>query len=152
MKFEFWVNYLKGVSLFFVGTGLFWTYTGTFDPLGIYDAYFAQSFWGLEQLSPDVERTKRFTLGIIGATTAGYFTIQYFVARYAYANKEPWAYNAIVVGFLVWFINDCAMTIYHGAYFNLLLANLPSFLMMLPIFFTKKYFVERKDAVASDRL
>ena len=142
MKFEFWVKYLKFVSLFFVFLGLFWAYSGTFDPLGLYDYYFAQAFWGVDQLPADVERTKTFILGILGATTAGYFTIQYFVARYAYANREPWAYNAVVVGFLVWFINDCAMTTYHGAYFNLWLANFPSFIMMFPIVFTRKYFKE----------
>lgn len=140
MKFEFWVKYLKFVSLFFVFLGLFWAYTGTFDPLGIYDYYFAKAFWGLEELPADVEKTKRFILGILGATSSGYFMIQYFVAKYAYANRELWAYNAIIAGFLIWFVNDCMMSTYHGAYFNLIMANFPAFLMMAPILFTKKYF------------
>ena len=140
MKFEFWVNYLKFISLFFAAMGLYWAFAGTFDPLGIYDYDFAKSFWGAEKLAPDVEKTKRFALGILGTTTAGYFVIQYFVAKYAYAKREPWAYNAILTGFLVWFVNDTALSIYQGAYFNLFLANLPSFLMMLPILFTRSYF------------
>ena len=143
MKFEFWVKYLKFVSLFFVFMGLYWAYAGTFDPFGIYDHYFAKAFWNLDELPADAERTKRFALGLLGATSAGYFTIQYFVARYAYAKRELWAYNGIVVGFLVWFMNDCIMTTYHGAYFNLLFANLPSLLMMLPIVFTRKFFIKK---------
>lgn len=143
MKFEFWVKYLKFVSLFFVFMGLFWAYTGSFDPFGIYDYYFAKTFWSLDELPADVVKTKKFILGLLGATSAGFFTIQYFVARYAYAKRELWAYQAIVVGFLVWFVNDCIMTTYHGAYFNLLLANLPAFLMMFPVFFTRKYFINK---------
>ena len=141
-NFNFWVSYLKFISLFFAAMGVMWAVVGSFDPFGIYDSYFAQAFWGLDQLPAHVDRAKRFILGPFGATCAGYFTIQYFVARYAYAKKELWGYNAIVSGFLIWFINDCIMTIYHGAYFNLLLANLPSFLMMIPIVFTRKYFVK----------
>lgn len=141
MKFEFWVNYLKVISLFFALMGLFWAYFGTFDPFGLYDYYFAKSFWNLEQLPNDAERAKTFLLAPFGTTAAGYFTIQYFVAKYGYAQKERWAYDAIVVGFLVWIINDCIMTVYHGAYFNLVLANLPSLIFMSPIFFTRKYFI-----------
>lgn len=140
MKFEFWVKYLKFVSLFFVFLGLYWAYAGTFDPLGLYDYYFAQSFWNADQLPDDVERAKAFILAPFGATSAGYFMIQYFVVKYGYARRELWAYNAIVAGFLVWIVNDSIMTIYHGAYFNLVLANIPAFLMMAPIFFTRKFF------------
>jgi hypothetical protein len=140
MDFEFWVKYLKVVSLFFAVLGLWWAYSGTFDPFGIYDYYFAKTFWNLEQLPSDVDLAKRFILGPFGATSAGYFMIQYFVIKHAFAKKEIWAYYAIVYGFLIWCFNDCAITVYHGAYFNLVLANLPSVLLMSPIFFLKKYF------------
>ena len=80
MRFEFWVKYFKFISLFFVGLSLFWAYSVTFDPFGIYDYFFAKSFWNLEQLPSDVARTKRFILGPLGTTSAGYFTLQYFIS------------------------------------------------------------------------
>jgi len=140
MTFDFWKKYLEYISLFFAGMSVFWAIVGSFDPLGIYDAMFANSFYGQEQLPTDVARAKSFLLAPLGATSAGYFLLQYFIARFAFAERQIWAYWAIVGSFLLWFILDSVMSAYHGAYFNILIANIPCLLMMFPIFFTKKYF------------
>lgn len=142
MTFSFWVKYLKAISIFFCLLGIFWSITGTFDPLGIYDSMFAEAFWGRSTLPADALLAKRFILGPFGATSAGYFLLQYFIAKHAYANKELWGYRAILIGFFFWFVLDTSMCIYHKAYFNILLANLTSMTLMLPIVFTRKYFIE----------
>ena len=142
MTFQFWVKYLQVTSLFFAAMGVFWAIAGTFDPLGIWDAQLARTFFNQDQLPLEVAQTKAFILGPFGATAAGYFILQFSIAKYAYAQRQLWAYQAIVVGFSVWFILDSIMSAAHGAYFNILLANIPSLLLMLPIFFTRPYFKE----------
>jgi hypothetical protein len=51
-----------------------------------------------------------------------------------------WGYNAIVTAFTIWLIIDTCMSMYHKAYFNIVFANIPSVIAMLPIFLTRKYF------------
>ncbi len=141
-RFNFWVKYLKFVSLFFAALGVMWAVIGSFDPLGIYEKYFAQAFWGRDLLPTDAKRTFRFILGPFGATSAGYFILQFFIAKHAYANRNMWGYNAMITAFLVWFILDTSISLLHKVYFNIVMANVPSLLLMLPIFFTKKYFTK----------
>jgi len=140
ITFNFWVTYLKVISLFFAALGMMWLLIGSFDPLGIYDREFAKAFWGSETLPADAKTAFQFVLGPFGSTTAGYFILQYFIAKHAYANRQLWGYNAILTAFFTWFISDTLFSLYKGAYFNVMLANVPSLLAMLPIVFTKKFF------------
>jgi len=140
--FAFWVVYLKTISLFFGLMGLGWLLMGSFDPLGVYDRAFAQAFWGREELPAAAKEAFGFAVGPLGATTFGYFLLQYFIATHAYASRQRWGYQAIVTAFLGWFLTDTLFSLARGAYFNVWFANLPCLLLMLPIFFTNRYFRE----------
>lgn len=139
-NFSFWVKYLKIISIFFAAMGAMWALLGSFDPMGIYEAQFASAFWQTDTLPPDAKRTFNFILGPFGATSMGYFILQYFIAANAYARREKWGFQAIITAFAAWFVLDTSMSALHGAYFNILMANIPSLIAMFPIFFTKKYF------------
>jgi len=139
-SFQFWVKYLKIISLIFTAMGLMWAVLGSFDPFGIYDTAYAQAFWGVDELPSDAKKATAFILILLGATNSGFFILQYFIAKYAYAERQLWAYNAIMAGFFFWFILDTGMCLYYKAYFNILIANVPSLIAMLPIVFTRKYF------------
>lgn len=138
-NFSFWVSYLKVISIFFAVMGAMWAVVGSFDPFGFYDTQFARAFWDTDTLPPDAMRTFRFITGPFGATSMGYFILQYFIATNAYARREKWAYQAIIFAFVAWFVLDTTMSAWHGAYFNILMANIPSLIAMFPIFFTRKY-------------
>ena len=138
--FTFWTTYLKVISIFFAIMGVMWAVIGSFDPFGMYDEAFAQTFWNTDTLPTDAQKAFSFILGPFGATSAGYFILQFFIAKYAYAQKEIWGYTAIVVAFLSWFVLDTTMCLLHRGYFNILFANIPAIAAMTPIFFTRKYF------------
>lgn len=140
LDFEFWISYFKWVSIFLFLLGIFWTISGSFDPLGLWDSQFASAFYNQEVLSADVARAKAFILVPLGATNSAYFLLQYFVVVHPLRKKEHWAYKAILASFAFWFLLDSAMSLYHGAGFNVLLANLPCLLLMSPMFFIRKYF------------
>jgi hypothetical protein len=139
-RFSFWVAYLKVVSLFFAFLGLMWAVIGSFDPFGVYEKAFAQTYWHRDTLPPDAGQTFRFILGPFGATCAGYFILQYFIALHAYAQRKVWGFNAIVTAFLTWFVLDTTMCLVYKGYFNILLANIPALLAMIPVFITRRYF------------
>lgn len=140
--FNNWVNYLKFVSLFFVAMGVMFAVLGSPDPFGIYERLMAQTFYDQDELPAQVSRTFRFILAPFGMTMAGYFLLQYYIAKHAFAKRELWAWKAILVAFFFWFIVDTTMSAIHGAWFNIMLANVPSLILMLPIVFTRKYFKE----------
>lgn len=141
ITFHFWHKYLQYLSLFFAFLGLMWALIGSFDPLGIYDTWMAQTFYGQDELPPDVARATSFILAPFGATAMGYFMLQYYIVRYAFPSREKWAFNAVFGAFFAWFCLDTAMCIYHSAYFNIILANISSLSLTLPAFFgVKRYF------------
>ncbi len=139
-RFSFWVKYLKAISIFFALMSTMWAILGSFDPLGIYDQAFAENYWNTNILPADAALTKKVLLAPLGATSAGFFILQWFIAKYAYAEKQLWGFNAIVSAFLLWFFLDTVMCLFNGAYFNIIIANIPALLTMIPIFFTRKYF------------
>lgn len=144
IRFTFWVQYLRIVSVFFALLGMVWVIVGSFDPFGLYDRAFAQAFWNTDTLPKDAGMAFKFILGPFGATAAGYFILQYFIATHAYAKRELWAYQAILSAFFFWFFTDTIFCLLKGAYFNIFFANVPALLAMLPVVFTHSYFKTRE--------
>lgn len=139
-RFYFWVKYLKIVSLIFVTMGVMWAVLGSPDPFGIYEKAMAQSFYNQDELPEQVNKVFQFILAPFGMTMAGYFLLQYYIAKNAFAKRELWGYRSIINAFFFWFILDTTISAIYGAWFNIVLANIPSLIAMLPILFTKKYF------------
>ena len=141
MNFGKWTLYLRCISLFFAMQGLLWAFIGSFDPFGIYDSFMAQAFFQNPRLSAEAQKVFHFVLAPFGATTAGYFVLQYFIATHGFARKQKWAYQAITSAFMLWFVVDTSLSLYHQAYFNIWMANIPALLLMAPVFgFTRKHF------------
>jgi len=141
LGFRFWVNYLRIVSIIFAAMGLMWAVLGSFDPFGIYEKQMAQSFFSQNDLPADAKKAFSFALAPFGMTAVGYFVLQYFITTYAFAKQERWAFVAIILAFSIWFVGDTILSLQHGAVFNVLFANVPSLIAMLPIFiFTPIYF------------
>ena len=136
-----WILYLKVVSLFFAAQGLLWAFIGSFDPFGMYDSLMAEAFFGKPNLPAPAERVFRFILAPFGTTTAGYFLLQYYITSYGFARQEKWAYKAICNAFLLWFVLDTTLSLFHQAYFNIWMANIPALVLMAPVLIgTRKYF------------
>lgn len=141
MSFSFWLKYLKVLSAVMALQGASWALLGSFDPLGFYDGIFAREIFGQDSLPADAERAKAFLLGPFGATDAGYFILFYFIVAEAFARREAWAHRALCVAVAAWFLLDCAVSAYHGAYFNIYVVNLPAICLLAPpLIFTRKYF------------
>jgi len=54
-NFNFWVKYLKFISIFFAALGFMWMLVGSLDPFGIWDKAFAKAFWAKETLPVDAQ-------------------------------------------------------------------------------------------------
>ena len=143
MSFEFWYRWLLTVSIFFALVGLYIAFLPEGWVLTPWNEAAEREFF---EGNPTVEATafKSFLFGPLGATIAGFYVLQVFVVWNAFGRKERWAWWAIAAGTLVWFAVDSLRSIQHGAWFNLILINLPCLLIVgLPLVMTYRYFLPR---------
>jgi hypothetical protein len=59
-----------------------------------------------------------FSSGPLGGTIAGFYVLQAFIAAIPFKRMERWAWHAILWGTVLWFVVDSAVSIRHGAAFN----------------------------------
>ncbi|WP_420456927.1 hypothetical protein [Rubrivirga sp.] len=91
--------------------------------LALWNGAVAETFYGGAEPS-DAAAFRAFVLGPLGATIAGSYALQAFIAAVPFARREPWAWWATLVGLVVWFVTDSALSIAHGAAFNVWMINL----------------------------
>jgi len=131
-RYHFWRRWLLVASVLFGLQAVGWAVLGRFDPLGVYDGYAARSLFGSEALPPDAERFQSFILGPFGATTAGYFILVFYMAKIPLARREAWALWAVTAAVLFWFALDTALSAFQGAWFNVVIVNLPCLAVLGP--------------------
>lgn len=122
MSFRLWQRWLVVASVAFavfdVVVAVF-----PFAPLfAMRNAAIAEAFfggrWTAEGLSYHT-----FSSGPLGGTIAGFYVLQAFIAAVPFARAERWAWHAIVWGTLAWFVVDSAVSLWHGAAFNVYTVN-----------------------------
>lgn len=123
--YNFWVNWLVIASAIFTLQGISWIVIGSFDPFGYYDRMMSIALLDGIPLSQEARKVFQFSLVMLGATTAGFFVMFGFVARYGLLNRQRWAHWTLSGGLGTWFVLDSAASIAVGATFNVLLVNLP---------------------------
>jgi hypothetical protein len=131
-RFELWRRVLLALSALFAAQAAGWALLGSFDPFGFYEGHMARALWGADALPADARRAFAFTLVPFGATTAGFFVLVFLVVRHAFPQREPWAWRAVGAGIGTWFALDTALCAAHGAWFNVLLVNLPCLALLVP--------------------
>ena len=139
-RFEQLIIYLKAVCILMITIGLFWMVAGKFDPFGIYDVYFGQFFWNSDVPPQDSQTTISFLMILLGAMLIGYFILYFCLIHYGFKTKQLWVWKTAVLSIAAWFLIDTTFCLVHGAYFNIVLANIPTLLLLFPLFLMKKHF------------
>ena len=102
-------------------------------------------FWGLTELPENSKRFQAWVYGVLGAMICGWGIFVSFIAYYPFKAKQKWAWECIGAGFIVWFVIDTVISIYYQVGFNLVINIAFLLFVLLPLLFTRKYFV-KKDA------
>ncbi|HKK10268.1 MAG TPA: hypothetical protein VJ939_05495 [Bacteroidales bacterium] len=140
-NFAFWKNSLITVNLVTIGIGLLIAFAGNSFLFEIHNDGTYQTFFDGNAPSEKMMAFKDWLFGIIGATIVGFHTLIVYIAKYPFTRKEKWARNAIAMAMTTWFILDSALSISFGAFYNVYLINIPSYvLIMLPVIMTWKSF------------
>lgn len=110
-------------SAFFVVFGAATALLGSLPPASLWTDWIADHFVG-RPMSPNEAELVAFMRGPLGATMAGSYVMQTALVAIPLRRGERWAWWSILGALLTWFVIDCAVSIAHGAWFNVVRVNL----------------------------
>ena len=140
-RVKFWKNWLLDINYFILIIGLVIAFSGDTKLFEFYNERIEWSFFGGKPLSEETLQLKKWLFGIIGGTIVGYHTLMIYLIKNAFATRQRWVWEGITISLLSWFIIDSTLSIYFGAYFNVIVINLFALITIgIPLLITKKAF------------
>lgn len=120
---------LLGVCVMSIGAGVASAFAIRSPLFHFYDLATAEVFF--DGAAGDWVEWQRFVYGLIGATIAGQFVA--LAVMLWRAPGQRWVPWAVASSMTVWFVVDSGLSLVHGAGFNVLQINLPSYVVtMIP--------------------
>lgn len=139
-RFSFWQRWLLSLGVIFVVAGLTVAFVSLITPIGPLNNFVNPIFWGSQPVPESVVNFQRWIYSVLMATMAGWGVFIVFVAYYPFKNREKWAWNCLMVGALVWYLPDTALSLYFGVTFNAVANTLFLVAIALPLIFTRRDF------------
>lgn len=140
--FLFWQRWLFGVGLLIILFGIMMALFSGTTLFQLFDSQVNPVFWGTEGLADNVRRFQQWIYGVLGATVAGWGILLTFIAHYPFKKKEKWSWDCLLVALLVWFLVDTAISLHFRVYFNAIFNTVLLILVVLPLVFTRRHFVQ----------
>lgn len=141
-RFLFWQRWLLIVGFGISAFGVFMSFFSGTALFQIFDSNINPIFWGTENIPTNIREFQKWIYGAWGAAVAGWGIFVIFIAQYPFRKKEKWAWHCLISGLLVWFFIDTGFSAYFKVYINVMLNTVLLALTILPIVFTRKYFIE----------
>lgn len=142
-KFNFWQKWLTWANVITIGVGLLVSFAGNSIFFEVHNTYTQDIFFEGQKFQYDTLQLKNWLFGIIGATIVGFHFLMIMISENAFKNKEKWAYKALWGGMLFWFLIDSAISLYYGAWYNVVLINLVALVLIgIPLIMTRKEFTQ----------
>lgn len=115
---NFWQRWMQAVYGLFILFGFMLAFFGTSSVLAPMTGPIFAAFWPNGPPTPETLRFAQFTFGIMGGLTVAIGVSGWFLARYALAKGETWAWVAMVESLFLWYVVDGFMSVYTGAWIN----------------------------------
>ena len=130
--FNFCVRWLQltAIGLCIFGIVIAFFGAALFPPLPIEHETYAEMF-----LQESVRNN-----AIIGSVYALAGTLMFFVFTYALPKKEKWVFNAVLIGFFVWFAINSGYHFYFGIYIKVVINTIYLLTVFVPMLLIKKQF------------
>lgn len=145
MNFNFWQKWLTYANVMTVMVGLLVAFFGNSFFFEIHNIGTQNVFFEGQPLSNEVLALKNWLFGIIGGTIVGFHILMIFIAENAFKKREKWAYYAMWMGLLSWFLIDTGISIFYDAWHNVWFINVVALILIgLPLMATSKHFFLKK--------
>lgn len=139
--FKFWQKWLTWANALTVVIGLLVAFAGNSFVFDLHNSYTKELFFEGQKIEGDILQFKNWLFGIIGGSIVGFHLLMIMISENSFKNKEPWAYSAMWIGLLSWFLIDSSISLYYGAVHNLLIINIVALVIIgLPLAMTKNAF------------
>jgi hypothetical protein len=136
-KFKFWTGWLFWANVMTVGVGLLVAFAGNSFVFDMHNDATREVYFGGGAFPPGVLEMKNWLFGVIGGTIVGFHLLMIFIVKFAFANRERWAWWSMWAGLLGWFVVDSSVSAYWGAWHNVTLINLVALVFIgLPLIMT----------------
>lgn len=145
-SFDFWQKWLKFVGIYLAIFGLCLSFFSQSDLMSIlFHDQIDPSFFKGDAISDDTHRFQGWIYGVLGAVVAGWGILIAFWAAYPFCSKQPWAWKGLAVGVIAWYLPDTFISIKFQVYFNVVFNTFLLAVLILPLIFTRKSFVNQID-------
>lgn len=140
-RFQFWRKWLTYANILTIGVGLLVAFAGNSFFFSVHNAGTEAVFFPEAGFSPEVLRLKNWLFGVIGGTIVGFHVLMVALAEHPIRRRERWAYRAMWLGLVSWFVIDTGISVFYGAIHNVLLINLVALCLIgLPLVMVRKEF------------
>lgn len=144
-SFNFWQKWMTYVNIMMVIIGVVVAFANETFLFSYYDTLTTKNVLNGQEMDMETRNLKMWLFGIIGGSIVGFHLLIVFVSEFAFKKKERWAYWAILLSVLLWFIIDSSISVVYGAFHNVLLVNLFAIILVgLPLIFTYNNFINSK--------
>jgi len=144
-QFNFYINCLIAANVIALSVGLM----AAFAPEIIFfkphnNSTLSTFFNGNEALYQQYLPLKNWLLAVIGATIVGFHLLAICIIHIPLRKKEKWAYYALWIALLGWFLIDSFWSVFYGASYNVWLINLPALVMIsIPLILLRKHILKK---------
>ncbi len=140
-EFSLWARGLFVACVGFAAFGLVSAFMNRSTLFSTWMYLAARTFLDQDRLPEETVRLVAFLFGPIGGSIAATFLLMAALAKGPFMNREPWAHRALTSSLLTWFVVDSAVSLAHGALFNVVLVNVLTLAAIgVPLFKTRAWF------------
>ncbi|MFX1299624.1 MAG: hypothetical protein ACFFAL_03120 [Promethearchaeota archaeon] len=134
--FRFWRNWLLGVSVFITAFGLFMALLNHTILFSFFNTQINPAFWGSIPVAAPAQAFQTWIYGAWGATVMGWGITMIFIAYYPFGQQERWAWKAVLVSVLSWYIIDTTISWLFAVIINVIFNTTILMLVIIPLLLT----------------
>ena len=134
--FRIWRYWLLGVSVFITAFGLFMALLNHTILFSLFNTQINPTFWGSTPVPAPAQAFQAWIYGAWGATVMGWGITMIFIAYYPYGQQERWAWKAVLVSVLSWYIIDTTISWLFAVIINVIFNTTILILVIIPLLFT----------------
>jgi hypothetical protein len=142
--FTFWYRWLIVVSFSLILAGIYTSFFKSTSLDAPFRLFIDSVFWKDGSTASGTTPFGAFVYSVWGAAIVMWGTQLFFILKFAFKKKEPWAWWAILISTLLWFLIAAGFSLYYGATLNALGDLVYMLLLVLPLFMTRRQFIPNK--------
>ncbi len=146
--FTFWHRALMGALILVEIVGLAMAFLGTSALFAPLNDRINEVFFGTAAIATEVAAYQTFAWGVFGGLTVGFAVLGFFIARHAVGRGEVWGWNALALGLAAWYVVDGVVSVYTGAWVNVVSNTLFALPMVIALFGIRPHLSPRRAAAA----